>query len=473
MNATISLAERIRALRNPAIVAMFAVFLINVISYADRTILTVLQEPIKADLKLSDFQLGLLAGPVFAIFYGVMGIPIARLAERKSRKRIITTAVFLWSILTACCGAAQSFVQLVMFRMGVGAAEAAAPPAMHSLIADYFSRAARGRAMAVLALGIPLGLMLGGAVGGFVAEATNWRIAFAAIGLPGLLIGFFAAKVMFEAKRTSDHGKVNETPLGLRDSVRSLLSIPTYRLLLLAAILSGNAAHAINTFSASYFIRAHGLTLAAIGGILFTGKGLAGMLGTLTSGYTSDKLDRGNNQDYLLVPTVASVLAAGILWMSFAVAGEMLAIGLFFLAAFFSNMIMSPAFAAVQNVVDARTRATAAALFMFCVTVPGAAGPVAVGFVSDRVASSSMGMDVATFLATCPGGKPAPGILAELASQCAPAGTTGLRAGMMVGICFHLAAFVVYLLAVRAGRRSAKASAIASSAAATSVDATH
>jgi predicted MFS family arabinose efflux permease len=454
MKATLNLGERIRALRNPAIAAMFAVFLINVISYADRTILTVLQESIKVDLELSDFQLGLLAGPVFAIFYGVMGIPIARLAERKSRKRIITTAVFLWSLLTALCGAAQSFGQLALFRMGVGAAEAAAPPAMHSLIADYFSRAARGRAMAVLALGIPLGLMLGGAVGGFVASVWNWRVAFAAIGLPGILIGLFAAKVMYEAKRTSDHGKVDETPLSLRESLRSLLSIPTYRLLLLAAVLSGNAAHAINTFSASYFIRAHGLTLAVIGGVLFTGKGIAGMLGTLTSGYTSDKLDRGHNQDYLLVPTVASVLAAGLLWVSFAVTGEVLAIGLFFLAAFFSNMIMSPAFAAVQNVVDARTRATAAALFLFCVTVPGAAGPVAVGFVSDRVASSSMAMDVTTYLATCPGGRAAAGVLPELAAQCGPAGTTGLRAGMMVGICFHLAAFLVYLLAVRAGRRS-------------------
>jgi predicted MFS family arabinose efflux permease len=454
MKSSQKIEELRLTLRNPAIAAMFAVFLINVISYADRTVLTVLQESIRADLHLSDLQLGLLAGPAFAIFYGFMGLPIARLAERKNRKRIIITGVYLWSLLTALCGAAQNYVQLAVFRMGVGAAEAAAPPAMHSLIADYFSRAARGRAMAVLALGIPLGLMVGGIIGGFVAAATNWRVAFAAIGLPGILIGLFATKVMYEAKRTSDHGKVSATPLSTADSLRSLWAIPTYRLLLLAAVLSGNASHAISTFSASYFIRAHGLTLAAVGGILLTGKGIAGMLGTLTSGYVSDKLDRGNNQDYLLVPGVASLLASGILWLSFDVQSEVMAIGLFVLAAYFSNMIMSPAFAAVQNVVDPRTRATAAALFLFCITVPGAAGPVAVGFVSDRVASSSMLMDVATYLATCPGGRAAEGVIASVAAQCGPAATTGLRAGMFVGISLYIVSFVVYLLAVRAGRNS-------------------
>lgn len=454
MQLRTKLAELAENLRNPAIAAMAAVFLINVVSYADRTILTVLQESIKADLQLSDLQLGLLAGPVFAIFYGVMGIPIARLAERKSRKRIIITALYLWSMLTALCGAAQNFFQLALFRMGVGAAEAAAPPAMHSLIADYFSRSARGRAMAVLALGIPLGLMVGGVVGGAVASIWNWRVAFAAIGLPGVLIGLFAMKVMYEAKRTSDHGHVSSTPLGIGDSLRSLWAIPTYRLLLLAAILSGNAAHAISTFSASYFIRAHGLSLAAVGGILLTGKGLAGMLGTVTSGYVSDKLDRGNNQDYLLVPGIGSLMAAAILWMSFAVMNEPLAIGLFFLAAFFANMVMSPAFAAVQNIVDPRTRATAAALFLFCITVPGSLGPVAVGFVSDRVASSTMGLDVAAYLASCPGGRAAAGVAEALAAQCGPASTTGLRTGMFVALSLYVCAFIVYFLAVRAGRRS-------------------
>jgi len=115
---------------------------------------------------------------------------------------------------------------------------------------------------------------------------------------------------------------------------------------------------------------------------------------------------------------------------------------------------MSPAFAAVQNVVDPRTRATAAALFLFCITVPGAIGPVAVGFVSDRVASASMNVDVATYLAMCPGGKAAADIAAATAAQCGQAATTGLRTGMLVGICLYVVSFFVYLLAVRAGRKA-------------------
>ena len=441
------------AWRNPAVAAMTAIFMINVASYADRSILTVLQEPIKHELGLSDFQLGLLAGPAFAIFYSVMGLPIARVAERANRKRIVITAVYAWSLLTALCGAAQNFVQLAVFRMGVGAAEAAAPPATHSLIADYFPRAARGRAMAVLALGIPLGILLGGLIGGLVASASSWRVAFLAIGLPGLLIGLIGMRWMYEPVRTADHGERDQTPLGLGDSLRSLMRIPMYRLLLLVAILSGNASHAISTFSASYFIRAHGISLAEAGGILITGKGLAGMAGTIASGYLSDKLDRGKGHDYLAVPGFASLLAALILWASFDIADTAIAMGMFILAAFFGNMIMSPAFAAVQNSVDPRTRATAAALFLFCVTVPGSLGPVLVGWVSDLVASNSLSLDVAGYLSQCPGGKPAAGLADAVARRCAPAALTGLRAGMMVGVAFHLVAVIVYFLAARAGRR--------------------
>jgi predicted MFS family arabinose efflux permease len=446
------LVGSVHALTNPAVAAMAAVFLINVASYADRSILVVIQEPIKGDLGLSDFQLGLLAGPAFAVFYGFMGLPIARMAEHRSRRRIIITAVYLWSIMTSLCGISQNFVQLCFYRMGVGAAEAAAPPAMHSLISDYFSRAARGRAMAILALGIPLGLLVGGLVGGLVAAATNWRVAFFAIGVPGLLLGLLAQKVMYEAPRTSDTGVLATERLSVAESIRSLWGIPTYRWLLLAAILSGNASHAISTFSASYFMRAHGMGLAAAGGILLTGRGIAGMFGTVVSGWASDKLDRGHNHNYLMVPGVASLLGAGILWLSFDTASNPIALALFILAAFFANMIMSPAFAAVQNVVDPRTRATAAALFLFCITVPGAAGPVVVGYVSDRAAAASMQLPVQTYLSYCPGGKPKPGVALDIAKQCAPASTTGLRAGMMTGLFMYVVSFFAYLFAVITGR---------------------
>lgn len=446
-----TMRDSLGALRTPAVAAMVSIFLINVASYADRTILVVLQEPIKHDLELSDFQLGLLAGPAFAIFYAVMGIPIARIAERANRRRIVLIAVTLWSIFTALCGAAQSFIQLAFLRMCVGAAEAAAPPATHSLIADYFARKSRGRAMALLALGIPLGLMIGGLVGGLVTSAYSWRVAFFAIGVPGLLVAGLGAWLMYEPARTSDHGELDGTPLGFRDSLRSLMSIPMYRLLLVCAVLSGNASHAISTFSASYFLRAHELTLAAVGGILITGKGISGMFGTIVSGIASDKLDRGHGHDYLLVPAVSTAIATLLLWLSFDVGNTAVAMAMFIAAAFFANMIMSPAFAAVQNSVDPRTRATAAALFLFCITVPGSLGPVLVGLVSDMVGAASLGLTKAQYLADCPGGKQA--AKAVINGSCAKASLVGLRSGMMVGIGFYTASVVTYLLAVRAGRR--------------------
>lgn len=441
-------------MRNPAIWALVALVLINVANYADRAVMSVLQEDMKADLHLSDFQLGLLAGPVFALLYGVMGIPIARLAERKSRKKIILAGLFIWSSFTAMCGLAQNFVQLAFLRMGVGAAEAAAPPAIHSLIADYFSRSARGRAMSFLALGIPLGIMFGGTVGGLVAGAFGWRIAIAAVGLPGVVLCFIAAKLVFEAKRSSDHAGADMTPIGFWPTVKILLSNRVYRVLLIAAILTGNAAHAISAFSISYFMRSHDLSVATAGGLLLTGKGLLGMAGTLVAGVLSDRLDRGVGHDYLIVPGFGCFMAIVFFGGAFYIEGVTIAILCFFAAAFFGNMVVSPAFAGVQNVVDARTRATAAALFMFCVTVPGSLGPVLVGIVSDMVASGGLGLSLAEYAAACPGGGSASATVAgalDLAT-CRAASNDGLRAGMTAGLSIYVAATAVYIWAVAEGR---------------------
>lgn len=439
-------------LRKPAFWAMFALFLGYVANYADRTLLSVLQEDIKADLNLSDFELGLLAGPVFALFYGVLSLPLARLAERYNRKRIILIGLTLWSGFTALCGLAQNMVQLAIFRMSVGASEAAAPPAMHSLIADYFSRKARGRAMALLAMGIPVGLMLGGLLGGQIAHWFNWRVAFVAIGLPGILLALASTKLLYEAERTSDHGELETERLGFMDCVKSLLANPVYRVLLIAAILTGNAAHAVSAFVASFFIRVHDFDLATVGGVIYMGKGLAGIAGTLIGGYMSDKLDRGRGQDYLLVPALGCVLAGCFYGSSIYISSALIGMGCFFIGAFGANMVISPAFAAVQNVVDPRTRATAAAMFMFCVTTPGSLGPVIVGLISDMTASSSLGLSLTEYADVCPGGKLAADFAGSLPGTCEGAARRGLQLGMSIALGLYAVAMLAYFWAVHNGR---------------------
>ena len=180
-------------------------------SYMDRQILAILLERIKADLVLTDTQLGLLSGLVFAIFYATLGIPVARLADRTSRRNIIAVSLTIWSAMTALCGLAQNFTQLMLFRIGVGIGEAGSSPPSHSIIADLYPPEKRASAMAVYSLGVVLGAGFGTLIGGVVAHAYGWRIAMMTVGLPGIVLAVVVRLFMVEPRRgLSDVSRVAE-----------------------------------------------------------------------------------------------------------------------------------------------------------------------------------------------------------------------------------------------------------------------
>ncbi|MDE0952865.1 MAG: MFS transporter, partial [Halioglobus sp.] len=174
-----------RVYKHYVLIIMMLVYACNAL---DRQILSVLLEPIKQDLGLSDTQLGLLSGMGFALFYATMGVPIARWADRHSRVNLISVAIVLWSGMTALSGAASNFLQLGLARVGVGVGEAGCTPPAHSLIADYFESGERVRAMAIYSLGLPIGVALGYLLGGWINEIYGWRMAFICVGLPGLVL---------------------------------------------------------------------------------------------------------------------------------------------------------------------------------------------------------------------------------------------------------------------------------------------
>ncbi|WP_306286139.1 MFS transporter [Sphingomonas sp. Ant20] len=178
-------------------------------SYMDRQILAILLERIKADLVLTDTQLGLLSGLVFAIFYATLGIPVARLADRTSRRNIIAVSLTIWSAMTAMCGLAQNFTQLMLFRIGVGIGEAGSSPPSHSIIADLYPPEKRAGAMAVYSLGVVLGAGFGTLIGGVVAHSYGWRVAMMTVGLPGIALAVLVRLFMVEPRRgLSDAGPV-------------------------------------------------------------------------------------------------------------------------------------------------------------------------------------------------------------------------------------------------------------------------
>ena len=167
---------------------LFVLFVVYIFNFIDRQILSILIDPIKEDLGVSDTAMGFLTGLAFAVFYTVAGIPIARLADRGVRRTIIAVGLAVWSLMTALSGAAQSFVQLALARVGVGVGEAACSPPAHSLISDYFPPEKRATAISFYNSGISIGVMFGYLAGGWIVQFFNWRVAFLVVGLPGILM---------------------------------------------------------------------------------------------------------------------------------------------------------------------------------------------------------------------------------------------------------------------------------------------
>jgi MFS transporter, Spinster family, sphingosine-1-phosphate transporter len=194
---TRSVIASIRSWTPTQIYSLGLLILLNLSNYLDRTIVGILQQPMKDELRLEDWHLGVISGPAFALFYSLAGVPIARLAERVNRVTLISCALAIWSAMTALCGAAASFAHLVLARIGVGAAEGACTPCSHALVSDIFPPRQRGFAMSLLTTSIPIAQLLAPIIGGYVAMTWGWRAAFAVVGLPGVVL---AAVIFFTMK---------------------------------------------------------------------------------------------------------------------------------------------------------------------------------------------------------------------------------------------------------------------------------
>ena len=431
--------------RRSVTAALVMLMLINAVNYADRSVLSILQEPIRRELALTDFQLGLLIGPAFALFYAVMGIPVARLAERMDRTRIIIVAVTLWSGFTAACGMAQGFVQLALWRMGVGAAEAGAPPASHALIADYYPPERRGRAMALLTIGLPIGLFYGNLTGSWIAQHWGWRWAFFAASIPGFIVALLCLFLLFEPRRAAPDPALAAAAHPATGT--PLLRSPAIRMLMVIALLSGFVGNALPHYVAPFFMRVHGLTQIQAGAIAALGLGIAGFGGTLLSGYLADRFARGHGRSYYLVPGTACLFAGILSAIAFWTGATPAAVVIYMASSFCGFMIVSPTFAAVQNVTDPRNRATAAAVFLFCITTAGAAGPAVIGLLSDSFGAAHLGLTRDAFAAVCPGGRAVTAAVSQ--AMCTGAAGTGLRWALMLPCAIYIILLPTYWLGAR------------------------
>jgi MFS family permease len=422
---------------------------------ADRSIIAVVGQAMKVDLRLTDTQLGALAGTAFAALYALSGVPTARLAERFNRVTILSVALALWSALTAACALTGSFAQLVLVRVGVGIAEAGCSPSAHSLISDYYDRAQRTRALSVYSCGLSLGYLGVSLLGGYVTLHYGWRGALLGVGLPGLAYALLLKLCIAEPPR--EHAGPAAAPLfswraegrELAATARTLFACWPAANIVAGLILSSFASYGTYAFLPAYFNRAFALDYQAIGVVLGLVGSVPVALGILAGGLLTDRLGRRRPRDYALVPAAGLLLTAPLYLWALAQGRWPAAALLLSAAGFCQYLALAPSFGVIQNVVGARQRATATALVFLALNVLAlGGGSLYSGMVIDHLAQGRF-VELAgagAFRATCPGGVALPGAPPGTAATCAAALVQGTRAGLMWTVAVHAWAALHYLL---------------------------
>jgi MFS family permease len=382
---------------------------INVLNNIDRQIVNILAEPISKDLGLHDWQIGMVTGFSFAIFYATLGIPIARLADRGNRSVIISVCVAIWSAATALCGITKTFFQLVLARIVVGVGEAGCAPSVVSLISDLAPREKRASAIAIYTMGTPIGALLGMAIGGLVADIGGWRMAFLVAAAPGLLVAALAALTLKEPRNATGptaRPTTDQAP-PFMEAWRELRSSKTYVLFTLAGTVQGLLGYGNSAFLGSFFFRNHGGALAhaaaAVGlqtaGFLGLSIGLmlgvGGLLGSYLGGRIADRYVTKNPRGLAVQMTLVNLITAPIYVSAMLIGSTWIAFALLMIHSLVYAMCLAPAYTVLQCVVRPRTRATSLAAYGLVVNLVGLGlGPVLVGALSDYLARDA-GLGVA------------------------------------------------------------------------------
>lgn len=426
--------------------------LIYTSNFIDRTIVSTLAQAIKKDLSLSDAQLGVLTGLTFALFYTGLGIPLARLAERKNRIVILAVCTALWSAMTAVCGLAQTYWQLLLARTGVGVGEAGFTPCGQSLVADHFPPHQRSSALSIFALGIPLGSMIGAFAGGWIAQHMSWRLAFMIVGAPGLILAALAYFTLKEPPRGHSEPDRPASPTAppLTAVLKTLWSKPSVLLIMVGAGVASIGGYGITGFTPAYFVRAFGFDYAQAGLVAGLVAGVPSGIALLLGGYLSDWIGTGDKRAYGWVPAAGLILAAPLTVISFLQGNPIAATVGLMIAGCVQQAYLAPTFGLVNNMVEPRMRATAIAIGAFVWGMIGLGfGPLFVGVMSDRLATGLFaGGD---FAALCPGGA---GLTPETLAACKAASAMGLQHALIwAGAVFYSLAAVIYLAAARTVRR--------------------
>lgn len=351
------------------------------LNFIDRQIAGILAEPIKHDLKLTDSQLGWLGGTAFALFYTVLAIPIARLADRRDRSWILTAGLALWSLATAICGFAQNFVQMFLARMSVGVGEAAGVAPAYSLLADLYPAERRARSMALFSLGIPFGSALGVVFGGLIAAKVDWRMAFIVLGIAGLLF----APIYKLGVRDPGHGS-SEAQASVREVFAVIARKPSFWLISFAAGIGSLISYGLAFWIPSFLARSFDLELVDRSLIFGAIQLVGGVAGVWLGGFVGDRVRRRRASAYALVPMVTYGLCLPAFLLAFSSHDIVVAALLFTIPTALSLAWLGPVIGAITGLVPPHMRATASAMFLFINNLIGLGlGTLVIGMISDAL----------------------------------------------------------------------------------------
>ncbi len=372
--------------------AWFVLIILTIVytfNFIDRQILVILQEPIKAELKLSDAQLGLLSGFSFALVYVIAGIPIAWLADRGNRRNIIALSLAVWSGMTALSGLVTRDGQLVAARLGVGLGEAGGSPPAHSLLSDYFPPERRGTALSFYSSGIYLGVLAGFAGGGYMAEVFGWRMAFFIVGVPGIVLALALPALIKEPRRGRfDKGVSIERPT-LGTTLSLLHQQRAFWWIAGGCAFTAFISYGNGNFFPSYLMRSHNMSISEVGFALAAVSGVAGAIGTFGGGVLADFLGKTDKRWYVWVPILGNVIA--LPFMAYAIFTDRTEWILYVLfpANILNSLYLGPSIALCHTLVTPRMRAMTSAILFFVINMIGlGAGPLIVGLLSDAFADS-------------------------------------------------------------------------------------
>ena len=382
-------------------VAVILLTIVGTMNYADRFLPAVLAEPIKADLALSDTAIGIINGFGFLVVYAVLGIAIARFADRGAFGLVISTCLTLWGAMTMLGGAVHSGFQLALTRVGVAIGEAGSTPAAHAYVARNFAPERRAAPLAVITLAIPLASAASLIGGGLLAQSLGWRTAFVVMGAISVLFAPFVLLVL---------GRRQVMPIAAapaNDAVqtakmRDLLTKPSFVAIVVGAAFISFAGYSLTAFAPAFLIRTHQMSLGEVGIQYGVASGLTGILGLLIVGRVADRLSAKDPRWLLWLAAAITAAMLPFSALAFVVESQLLCVWFISLSYVVGTAYMAPSIAAIQRLARVEQRATASAIFLFVGSIIGSAGPFLTGVISDALAADLGSMSLGRALLIVP-----------------------------------------------------------------------